>query len=465
MMKDYNLKRHYESRHEADYRHLIGELREKAITKLRRELVKQQEIIRKPVTLNESVVKASYVISQNIAEKLKPFTEGEFVKKCMTEAAEILTPDKKKLFEMISLTRNTVASRIQDMGNNIAVQLANRTAKSFFFTLAIDESTDITDTGQLSIFIRGISSDLELFEDLLALWALYNTTKGFDIAEVVMKVVSERIPGVQWSQLAGITTDGAPSMTGKENGAAALIKKHVHLLNPEQVVLTIHCIIYQEALCRKALKMDHVMDAVVKVVNEIRAKGLKYRQFQAFLEELDTEYKDLLYHCEVRWLSRGKVLERFFVLREEIMLFLMKKTPNLKEKGGNLVTNLMSEQDWLLDLAFLVDLTPHLNILNTKMQGRNQLLTVLLEHVRAFQTKITLFRNQFEQGKFIHFRSMSSLLEKIKMEPTSYKRYVDLLDVLMENFSTLTEENGVMIFFATRSQFWLNISKMTQVCS
>ena len=302
----------------------------------------------------------------------------------MTEAAEILTPDKKKLFEMISLTRNTVASRIQDMGNNITVQLATRTAKSIFFALALDESTDITDTAQLYIFIRGISSDFELFEDLLALEALHDTTKGCDIAEVVMKVVSARIPGVQWSQLAGITTDGAPSMTGKENVAAALIKKHVvHLLNPEQVVLTIHCIVHQEALCGKALKMDHVMDAVVKVVNEIRAKGLKHRQFQAFLEELDTEYKDLIYHCEVRWLSRGKVLGRFFVLREEIMLFLMKKNPNLKEKGGNLITNLMSDQDWLLDLAFLVDLTQHLNILNTKMQARNQLLTVLLEHIRA----------------------------------------------------------------------------------
>ena len=157
----------------------------------------------------------------------------------MTEAAEILTPDKKKLFEMISLTRNTVASRIQDMGNNITVQLATRTAKSIFFALALDESTDITDTAQFSIFIRGISSDFELFEDLLALEALHDTTKGCDIAEVVMKVVSAIIPGVQWSQLAGITTDGAPSMTGKENGTAALIQKHVvHLLNPEQVVLT-----------------------------------------------------------------------------------------------------------------------------------------------------------------------------------------------------------------------------------
>ena len=172
--------------------------------------MKQQEIIRKPVLDNMSVVKASYVISQIIAQRLKPFSDGGFVKKCMVEAAEILTPDNKNLFEMISRTRNTVASRIQDKGNNITVQLATRTAKSIFFALALDESTDVTDTAQLSIFIRGISSDFELFEDLLALESLHYTAKGFDIAEVINKVVSTRIPYVQWIQLAGIITDGHP---------------------------------------------------------------------------------------------------------------------------------------------------------------------------------------------------------------------------------------------------------------
>ena len=86
------------------------------------------------------------------------------------------------------------------------------------------------------------------------------------------------------------------------------------------------------------MKMAHVMDTVVKIVNEIRSKGLKHRQFQVFLEELDIEYKDLLYHCEVRWLSRGKVQERFFKLRTEI--FLKEKKPDLTTKGGDLVTDL-----------------------------------------------------------------------------------------------------------------------------
>ena len=31
----------------------------------------------------------------------------------------------------------------------------------------------------------------------------------------------------------------------------------------------------------------------------------------------NAQYKDLIYHSEVRWLRRGKVLERFFALVKE----------------------------------------------------------------------------------------------------------------------------------------------------
>ena len=105
------------------------------------------------------------------------------------------------------------------------------------------------------------------------------------------------------SKLVVLTTDGAPSMTAKENGAVSLLKKHLRESKFEQDILTVHCVIHQEALCAKALEMTHVMELVVKCVNKIRAKGLKHRQFQLFLENVNVQYKDLIYHSEVRWLS------------------------------------------------------------------------------------------------------------------------------------------------------------------
>ena len=53
----------------------------------------------------------------------------------------------------------------------------------------------------------------------------------------------------------------------------------------------------------QALKMEHVMSTITRVVILIRAKGLNYRQFKSFREEIGLEYRDVPYHTEVRWLS------------------------------------------------------------------------------------------------------------------------------------------------------------------
>jgi hypothetical protein len=37
---------------------------------------------------NEAAVQASFIISQIIAKKSKPFTDGEYVKECIIKAAE-----------------------------------------------------------------------------------------------------------------------------------------------------------------------------------------------------------------------------------------------------------------------------------------------------------------------------------------------------------------------------------------
>ena len=69
-----------------------------------------------------------------------------------------------------------------------------------------------------------------------------------------------------------------------------------------------HCVIHQESLCAKSLKMGNVMSVVTKAVNFIRSKGLRHRQFQNLLRSLETDLEEIPYYCEVLWLRGGKML-------------------------------------------------------------------------------------------------------------------------------------------------------------
>jgi len=68
-----------------------------------------------------------------------------------------------------------------------------------------------------------------------------------------------------------VATDGAPAMCSENVGVVGLLKAKLNSLGTTDTFSAIHCIIHQEALCGKSLKMKDVMDVVVKTVNFMRA--------------------------------------------------------------------------------------------------------------------------------------------------------------------------------------------------
>ena len=100
-------------------------------------------------------------------------------------------------------------------------------------------------------------------------------------------------------------------MYGQKSGLVSRIQEK--MLEEDAGELTAYLyILHQGALCLNALQTEHVMSYLKQVVNFIRAKGLNRRKFKSFLEELDLEFRDVPYHTEVRWLTREKVLSRYF---------------------------------------------------------------------------------------------------------------------------------------------------------
>ena len=70
---------------------------------------------------------------------------------------------------------------------------------------------------------------------------------------------------------------------------------------------------------------DKTLSEVIRVVNFIKASALNNRLFDQLCTDMGAEHTHLLFHTEVRWLSKGRVLTRFYELRHEIHAFLIQK--------------------------------------------------------------------------------------------------------------------------------------------
>ncbi|XP_072900750.1 general transcription factor II-I repeat domain-containing protein 2-like [Hemitrygon akajei] len=424
VIKEYNVRRHYETKHHDKYKHLDKKQKLQKVEELKRSLASQQAMFTKAKTQSEAAVKASFIVAAEIAKSARPFTEGEFVKNCMMKVCDVVCPDKRQAFSNVSLSRNTVADRVRELATNLQQQLVGKGRDFIAYSLAVDESRDTSDTAQLSIFIRGVDSSLCVTEELLGLRSMHDTTTGKDLFEEVSRCVN--IMRLPWDKLVGLTTDGAPAMCGQKSGLVGRIREKMREENGAGELTAYHCIIHQESLCGKALKMEHIMSTITRAVNFIRAKGLNHREFKSFLEELGSEYNDLPYHTEVRWLSQGKVLKRCFELHEEICQFMESKGKDTTE---------LRDKKLLCEMAFLCDITSHLNALNLQLQGWGRVITDMYAAVRAFKTKLRLWETQMQQENLSHFPCCQTMKEQVSTAVFPRAKFAEKLSILGADFT------------------------------
>ena len=285
VLKTCNVKRHFTTVH-AKQAALPEEKKKLEFARFNAQLQKQSNFMKMTMTAaqaaSESNIRASYRVAHLVATHLKPFTDGEFFKDCMMAVVKEMCPEKEKDFQSLCLSARTLTTRINESAADVRGNLQQMCQTARFFSIAIDESTDIRDTAQLAIFFRGGQDDFTVLEEFVRLVPLHETTTGADVCKAVVSWLDEA--GLDLSRLCGITTDGAPAMVGPNKGFATLLIKHLRDLGHEQEVKRFHCIVHQEALCAKSLNMVHVMSVVVKAVNFVLSRARNHRQFRQRME-------------------------------------------------------------------------------------------------------------------------------------------------------------------------------------
>lgn len=254
---------------------------------------------------------ASYDVAFEIAQSKKSFSDGLMIKKCAIKMAqafkESLLAEK---FQSVPLCRQTVVKRIIDINEYLCNKLKATIENAVYYSFCLDESTDIGNISQLCIFIRTVQKNFLINEEILGLASLHNTTKGRDIYDAFIKICKEF--DIDFNKCSAIVTDGAPAMIGLKEGFCGLLKIN------NITCLIIHCLIHQEALCGKAIKMCNAIKLVTSITNFIRGghKSLSHRQFKNFLQEINAVYKNLPLHCEVTMAKHWKMFAVLFCYKK-----------------------------------------------------------------------------------------------------------------------------------------------------
>ena len=170
---------------------------------------------------------------------MKPHTiEERLVEPAAIDMARLMCGDNvASKLQSVSLSNDTVKSRIADLSLNIKNQMVARMKKAGKWSNQLDQSTDTGKNAQLMVYVR-YEGDIDLEEEFLFCTPLTITATGAYIFNVVDNFQQEE--GINCENCLSLCTDGAPAMLGSRHGFTARVRQ----INPS--VQVVHCLLHRE---------------------------------------------------------------------------------------------------------------------------------------------------------------------------------------------------------------------------
>ena len=295
------------------------------------------------------------------------------------------------------MSNDTVSRRVDVVATDIVDQVAAKLTGSF--ALHLDKSTDVSGSAQLVGFVRYRDAD-GIAEHILFCKNMQGRTTLKDIFNVVDAFFTEK--SLNWTRCSSICTDAATSITGTIKGFVTLAKEK----NPN--VKWTHCIMHREALASKRMspQLHDVLNCSIKVINFIKSRPLNSRLFRLLCKKMEAKHKQLLLHTEVRWLSRGRILNSLFKLRTEVGMFCKEHNSPYNELFENV--------GWLAKLCYLAEIFNKLDELNVGLQGKQANILTLHDKISGFLKKLISGRKRAKKQTLHAFPNSRSSFSRKK---------------------------------------------------
>ena len=113
--------------------------------------------------------------------------------------------------------------RCDDLSGDVFKQLLSKLRACPAWSIAFDESTNISDIAQLLVHVRYFDNGVS--EDIVCLIPLKGTTTAADICNALLQFGKEN--ELTWDNLDSICTYGAPSMLGRRAGLVTMFRQRI----------------------------------------------------------------------------------------------------------------------------------------------------------------------------------------------------------------------------------------------
>ena len=259
----------------------------------------------------------------------------------------------------------------------------------------IDESTDVSVSQNLIIYIRYLSEDkvlgrVEPATSFLAIRSLYRANAE-SITREVLDVLSEK--QIPLDKLTGLATDGAAVMTGKKSGVVQCLKE----MQPD--VLATHCIAHRLALsCGGAadripylVKFQGLLNDIFKYFRNSGKNSASLKAIQTIVNQTSNckKFKEVFH---TRWLSFDGALQALLQNYSSLVSLF------LEESSGKALAlhKPITSYKFLYVAHYLADVMEHLSRLSRMYQKSdldftdvNPLLEATIETIRELKESKT----------------------------------------------------------------------------
>ena len=380
---------------------------------------------------NQYALTASYEVSQLIARTKKPHTIGEsLIAPCVEIIVRrMLGENKLSKVKQVSLSNTSIKRRIVNLDEDIEEQVVAGIRSSPVFSIQLDESTDVASLSQLIAFVRYIENGTMKTEFLFCK-PLKTTCKAEDIYDIIANYFE--VHKIDRKYLVSCTTDGAPAMMGKKAGVIQRLK------SVSSQLIGNHCCLHRKVLSSKSMPGEFAttFNYIVQEINAIKSSATNSRLFTELCEVQEADFENLLFFTAVRWLSRGKAVQRVFELRAVIAEFLHSK--------NHLLAEYFLDKHFLAKVAYLADMFSALCTVNTSLQGRDIVMFEACDKLGTFSDRLKLWKRRVQRGQLEHFHNLKIFLDTESIECTFQSEIIEHIDILLGYLEQYFEDDIVM---------------------